>query len=63
MGCKLSVGGSWSSMERNPEERDPEADNLEQPSDPSSGETDAPVDGPGGDEEGRGATSQDSPAP
>ena len=50
-------------MERNPEQRDPEADNREQPDQGSEGETEAPVDGPGGgDEEGRGASSQDQPA-
>lgn len=51
-------------MERNPEERDPEADNREQPQDGSQeGENSAPVDGPGGDEDGQGATSQDEPKP
>ncbi len=48
-------------MEKNPEQRDPEADNREQPNDDSDGETTQPVDGPGGDEEGKGATSQGGP--
>ena len=48
-------------MEKNPEQRDPEADNREQPNDGSEGEKTQPVDGPGGDEEGKGATSQGSP--
>ena len=47
-------------MEKNPEQRDPEAENREQPAD-AEGETDEPVDGPGGDENGQGATSQDQP--
>ncbi len=47
-------------MEKNPEQRDPEAENREQ-SPQDSGETEEPVDGPGGDEEGMGATSQGSP--
>jgi hypothetical protein len=48
-------------MEKDPEQRDPEADNLEQSNDDKDGETTQPVDGPGGDEEGRGATSQGEP--
>jgi hypothetical protein len=48
-------------MEKNPEQRDPEADNREQPNDGAEGETTQPVDGPGGDEEGQGATSQGEP--
>ena len=48
-------------MEKNPEQRDPEAENLEQPNNDQDGETTQPVDGPGGDEEGRGATSQGEP--
>ncbi len=48
-------------MEKNPEQRDPEADNREQPQQGSDGETDAPVDGPGGAEDGAGATSQGEP--
>ena len=50
-------------MERNPEERDPEADDREQPQQGSEGENQAPVDGPGGDEDGSGATSQGQPEP
>ncbi len=50
-------------MERDPEQREPEAENREQPQQDTEGETDAPVDGPGGAEDGQGATSQDAPAP
>jgi hypothetical protein len=48
-------------MEKNPEQRDPEAENRDQTGEPKDGETTQPVDGPGGDEEGQGATSQGSP--
>lgn len=48
-------------MEKKPEQRDPEAENREQPNDDAEGETTQPVDGPGGDEEGLGATSQGEP--
>ena len=48
-------------MEKNPEQRDPEADNRDQPAGDTEGETDTPVDGPGGAEDGAGATSQDQP--
>lgn len=48
-------------MEKNPEQRDPEAENREQPSEGVEAETSEPVDGPGGDEEGMGATSQGEP--
>ena len=48
-------------MEKNPEQRDPEAENREQPNDGSEGETTQPVDGPGGAEDGEGSTSQDAP--
>ena len=41
-------------------ERDPEDLNREQPPNEGGGET-APTDGPGGDEGGQGATSQDEP--
>ena len=47
-------------MEKNPEQRDPEAENREQPAGEETQEVE-PVDGPGGDEEGKGATSQGSP--
>ena len=47
-------------MEKDPEQRDPEAENREQPDDATTEDTE-PVDGPGGDEEGSGATSQGSP--
>lgn len=47
-------------MEKNPEQRDPEAENREAPPEAESQDTE-PVDGPGGDEEGSGATSQGSP--
>ena len=47
-------------MEKNPEQRDPEAENREQPSEPD-GEDTQPVDGPGGAEDDQGATSQDEP--
>ena len=50
-------------MEKNPEQRDPEAENREQSDDIGSGEQAAPVDGPGGAEDSEGATSQDQPAP
>jgi hypothetical protein len=42
-------------------ERDLEDQNRDQSDGEEKPETDAPVDGPGGDEEGRGATSQDEP--
>jgi hypothetical protein len=42
-------------------ERDLEDQNREQSQTDESPETDAPVDGPGGDEEGQGATSQGEP--
>lgn len=51
-------------MEKNPEQRDPEAENREQPNDgadPEKTQPIQPVDGPGGDEDGAGATSQDQP--
>ena len=47
-------------MEKNPEQRDPEAENRERPSETDTEDT-QPVDGPGGDENGQGATSQGSP--
>ena len=48
-------------MEKNPEQRDPEAENRDQADDATEGQKDAPVDGPGGAEDGAGATSQDEP--
>ena len=42
-------------------ERDPEDLNREQSQDGGTPETDAPADGPGGDEDGAGSTSQDQP--
>ena len=48
-------------MEKNPEQRDPEAENREQPNDAPDGETTHPVDGPGGAEDDQGSTSQDAP--
>ena len=48
-------------MEKNPEQRDPVAENRDQSEEAEEGETTQPVDGPGGDEEGKGATSQGSP--
>lgn len=57
-------------MEKDPEQLDPEAENREQPNDGAEGgagnddtQPFQPVDGPGGAEDGQGATSQDSPAP
>ena len=47
-------------MEKKPDQRDPEAENREQPAE-AEGETDEPADGPGGDEGGSGATSQGEP--
>ena len=54
-------------MEKNPEQRDPEAENREQSNDADGGAGNddtqpvQPVDGPGGAEEGQGSTSQGSP--
>ena len=48
-------------MEKDPEQRDPEAENRDQTDEPDSGETTQPVDGPGDDEDDKGATSQGQP--
>ena len=58
-------------MEKNPDREvrsggperseDPVAENRDQTDEADSGETTQPVDGPGGDENGKGATSQDEP--